>query len=75
MIAKRIFEIGWETQEIDFKIYFVHEKRTEQKVLEVLILNLYFSTSFDRSDAHKVSLDSPWPGLPESEKKLRKMFV
>ncbi len=35
---------------------------------------LNFSTSFDRLAAHKVSLDSPWTGLPESEKKLGKMF-
>ncbi len=31
-------------------------------------------TSFYRLDAHKVSLDSPWTGLPESEKTFCKIF-
>ncbi len=35
-----------------------------------LYAKLYFSTSFDPFDAHKVSLDSPWTALPESDKKL-----
>ncbi len=34
---------------------------------------LYFSTSFDPFDAHKVLLDSPWTALSECDKKLKQI--
>ncbi len=53
--AKRIFEIGWQTQEIGFKKHFVHQMDGDQRFWNrwCRFLSLYFSTSFDWFGEHR----------------------
>ncbi len=58
-----------------FKIPNVQKVPRDQKsCMNQVSAELNFSTSFDPFVGHKVSLDSPWTGLPESEKNPSKMF-